>query len=120
MRRHIWPISSFRTRTVVRGGSINKCFLTVIKPHQADIGRDANATYGPPYFDLDVALARKFKLTERLNLQFRAQSINFTNTPHFRDPNGDFNSSSFGGSTGWQTPAATAEWTLDNSFSPPS
>ena len=52
--------------------------------------------HGPPYFDLDVALARTFKLTERFNLQFRAQSINFTNTPHFSNPNGDFNSSSFG------------------------
>ena len=52
--------------------------------------------HGPPYFDLDVALARNFKLTERFNLQFRAQSINFTNTPHFGNPNGDFNSSSFG------------------------
>jgi hypothetical protein len=52
--------------------------------------------HGPPYFDLDFALARNFKLTERFNLQFRAQSINFTNTPHFSNPNGDLNSSSFG------------------------
>jgi carboxypeptidase family protein len=52
--------------------------------------------HGPPYFDLDFALARNFKLTERFNLQFRAQSINFTNTPHFGNPNGDFNSSNFG------------------------
>ncbi|HET9177235.1 MAG TPA: TonB-dependent receptor [Terriglobia bacterium] len=52
--------------------------------------------HGPPLFDLDVALARNFKLTERFNLQFRAQSINFTNTPHFGNPTGDFNSSNFG------------------------
>lgn len=52
--------------------------------------------HGPPYFDLDAGLARNFKLTERFNLQFRAQAINFTNTPHFSNPNGDFNSSSFG------------------------
>jgi Carboxypeptidase regulatory-like domain/TonB dependent receptor-like, beta-barrel len=52
--------------------------------------------HGPPYFDLDFALARNFKLTERFNLQFRAQSINFTNTPHFSNPTGDFNSSNFG------------------------
>ena len=52
--------------------------------------------HGPPLFDLDVALARNFKLTERFNLQVRAQSINFTNTPHFGNPTGDFNSSNFG------------------------
>jgi len=52
--------------------------------------------HGPPYFDLDAALARNFRLTERFNLQFRAQAINFTNTPHFGNPQGDFNSSSFG------------------------
>lgn len=52
--------------------------------------------YGPPMFDLDLALARNFKLSERFNLQVRAQAINFTNTPHFGNPTGDFNSSSFG------------------------
>ena len=52
--------------------------------------------HGPPMFELDMALARNFKLSERFNLQFRAQGINFTNTPHFSNPNGDFNSSSFG------------------------
>ncbi|TAM82748.1 MAG: hypothetical protein EPN47_08840 [Acidobacteria bacterium] len=52
--------------------------------------------HGPPYFDLDFALARNFKLSERFDLQFRAQSINFTNTPHFGNPTGDFNSSNFG------------------------
>ena len=52
--------------------------------------------HGPPYFELDAALARNFKLSERFNLQFRVQGINFTNTPHFSNPNGDLNSSSFG------------------------
>ena len=52
--------------------------------------------HGPPYFELDAALARNFKVSERFNLQFRVQGINFTNTPHFSNPNGDLNSSSFG------------------------
>ena len=52
--------------------------------------------HGPGLFNVDLALARNFKMTERFNLQFRAQAINFTNTPHFSNPNGDLNSSSFG------------------------
>ena len=52
--------------------------------------------HGPGLFNADLALARNFKLTERFALQFRCQSINFTNSPHFSNPNGDLNSSSFG------------------------
>jgi Carboxypeptidase regulatory-like domain/TonB dependent receptor-like, beta-barrel len=52
--------------------------------------------HGPKLFNLDLALARNFRLSERFNLQFRAQAINFTNTAHFSNPNGDINSSSFG------------------------
>jgi hypothetical protein len=52
--------------------------------------------HGPKLFNMDLALARDFRLTERFRLQFRAQAINFTNTPHFSNPNGDLNSSSFG------------------------
>ncbi|HKX00196.1 MAG TPA: TonB-dependent receptor [Bryobacteraceae bacterium] len=52
--------------------------------------------HGPGMFNCNLALARSFVLTERFNLQFRAQAINFTNTPHFSNPNGDLNSSSFG------------------------
>ncbi|MGH9351938.1 MAG: hypothetical protein ACRD2G_07245, partial [Terriglobia bacterium] len=52
--------------------------------------------HGPSLYEADLALARDFRLSERFNLQFRAQAINFTNTPHFSNPNGDLNSSSFG------------------------
>ncbi len=52
--------------------------------------------HGPGLFNVDLALARTFRISERFNFQFRAQAINFTNTPHFSNPNGDINSSSFG------------------------
>jgi hypothetical protein len=35
---------------------------------------------------VDVGLFRNFSMTERLELQFRAESFNFTNTPHFQNP----------------------------------
>jgi hypothetical protein len=52
--------------------------------------------HGPGLFDVDLALARNFRLSERFNLQFRTQAINLTNTAHFSNPQGDFNNSSFG------------------------
>ncbi|HZT70601.1 MAG TPA: TonB-dependent receptor [Terriglobia bacterium] len=42
--------------------------------------------HGPHLFNLDAALTRKFRLSERFQLQFRAQALNFTNTPHFNNP----------------------------------
>jgi hypothetical protein len=48
-------------------------------------GRDAFR--GPGYFNMNLSLARQFKLTERIGLQFRADAIHFTNTPHFNNPN---------------------------------
>ena len=35
-------------------------------------------------------------MTEKLNMQFRAESFNISNTPHFANPNGNANSSNFG------------------------
>ena len=52
--------------------------------------------HGPGMFNVNLSLARNFRMTERFNLQFRAQAINFTNTAHFSNPNGDINSSAFG------------------------
>ena len=39
-----------------------------------------------PYFvNLDLSLVRVFHLTERMTMDFRVDSFNFTNTPHFID-----------------------------------
>ncbi|PYT80687.1 MAG: hypothetical protein DMG40_12060 [Acidobacteria bacterium] len=65
-----------------------------------DLNRFGTSPYyplhGPPMFNVDLGLGRNFKLTERFNLQLRAQTFNFTNTPHFANPEGDLNRSNFG------------------------
>lgn len=45
-----------------------------------------NTLLGPGIVNLDMGLFRQFRITERVNLQFRAEAFNFTNTPHFSDP----------------------------------
>jgi hypothetical protein len=59
-----------------------------------NVGR--NTMRGPGVVNLDLSMFRTFKLTEHLNMQFRAESFNLSNTPHFANPNGNANSSSFG------------------------
>jgi hypothetical protein len=58
------------------------------------VGR--NTLRGPGVVHTDLSLFRTFKLTERFDLQFRAEAFNLSNTPHFTNPNGSVNSSNFG------------------------
>ena len=51
---------------------------------------------GPGVVNLDLSLFRTFRITERFNLQFRAEAFNLSNTPHFANPEEDINSSNFG------------------------
>ena len=41
---------------------------------------------GPGTANLDLGLFRNFRISERMQLQFRAEVFNFTNTPHFANP----------------------------------
>ena len=41
---------------------------------------------GPGSFQLDASVFRNFQVTEKLKLQFRAESFSLTNTPRFNNP----------------------------------
>ena len=58
------------------------------------VGR--NVLTGPGLVNLDFSLFRRFRLTERFVLEFRMESFNFTNTPHFNNPNMTFGTAGFG------------------------
>jgi len=68
-----------------------------------NVGR--NTMRGPGVVNTDLSLFRTFQVTEKLNLQFRAESFNLSNTPHFANPNGNANSSAFGRITATQSGA---------------
>jgi hypothetical protein len=51
-----------------------------------------NSLRGPGAFSSDLGLFRQFTMSERVNLQFRAEAFNWTNTPKFNNPSGGINS----------------------------
>jgi len=55
-----------------------------------------NLLHGPKLFEVDASVFRKFRVTERVNMEFRAESFNLTNTPHFDRPDANFSDAAFG------------------------
>lgn len=51
-----------------------------------------NSLRGPGVRNPDFSIYRTFRITERWSAQFRAEALNFTNTPHFSNPNGNASS----------------------------
>jgi hypothetical protein len=51
---------------------------------QGSLGR--NSVRGFPLTQVDLAVRRQFKFSERVNLQFRAEAFNILNHPNFGDP----------------------------------
>ena len=89
------------------GRSINQWFNTAVFDRTA--ARQPNTSYQYRYFPLSIAAARspganafdfsitkKTAITEQVNLQFRGEFYNFTNTPNFGAPNTTATSSAFG------------------------
>ncbi|HEY3135929.1 MAG TPA: TonB-dependent receptor [Blastocatellia bacterium] len=56
-----------------------------------------NILRGPRYSNWNFGLFRRFQVNERIDIQFRGEAFNFTNTPHFGNPgNSVTTASSFG------------------------
>jgi hypothetical protein len=51
-----------------------------------------NVLRGPGYANWDFSVFRRFQVTERWRLEFRAEAFNFTNTPHFNNPGSNVSS----------------------------
>ena len=64
-------------------------FARVTQPRFGTAG--FNSLRGPGAFNSDLGLFRRFTMTERVNLEFRAEAFNWTNTPKFNNPSGGIN-----------------------------
>jgi len=51
---------------------------------------------GPRYFNLDAAMFKRFPVSERIGLEFRAEAFSVTNTPQFDQPNANTSDANFG------------------------
>jgi hypothetical protein len=63
------------------GWRINRAAFTIPVGRQGTLGR--NALHNFPMWQLDLALRRQFKLSERMKLQVRAEVFNIFNHPNF-------------------------------------
>lgn len=73
-------------------------FSGVTDPRFGTLG--FNVLRGPGIVNWDFGIFRSFQLTESWRMEFRAESFNFSNTPHFANPQGSFTSAQFGEVTG--------------------
>jgi hypothetical protein len=51
---------------------------------------------GPGATNLDMSVFRDVQVRERYTIQFRAEALNLSNTPHFTNPDGSVTSPTFG------------------------
>ena len=55
-----------------------------------------NILRGPDFRNLDLSIFRRFNISERMKLELRGEAFNFSNTPKFGNPDGNFTSPTFG------------------------
>jgi hypothetical protein len=84
------------------GSTVSKFFDTAAFTNAAQfvIGNSSrNPVRGPGLQNADLMIGKTFRLTERANLEFRAEAFNVSNTPPLNDPNGNFGNAAFGSIT---------------------
>jgi hypothetical protein len=70
-------------------------WVPVTEVRFGNTARNPGGIAGPGWMNLDLGLFRRFPVGDKVNLEFRAEAFNLTNTPHFNNPNGNVNSSGF-------------------------
>ncbi|MGI4852956.1 MAG: carboxypeptidase regulatory-like domain-containing protein [Janthinobacterium lividum] len=71
-----------------------------------------NPVRGPAYRSGDVSFIKNTNLSEKTNLEFRAELFNVTNTPGFAQPSGAYGTTAFGSITSTVTDPRVAQFAL--------
>ena len=83
---------------VAGGRRINRAAFSIpATQRQGSLGR--NSLRGFSFSQVDLAVRRRFKLTEKVDLQLRTEFFNIFNHPNFADPVNNLQSGTFGQST---------------------
>jgi hypothetical protein len=77
-----WPNSSYNINAFAVPAGYDGSWGTTF----GTVGR--NALRGPAFFQWDFSAMKNFPVTERVNLQFRADLFNILNHPNFANPDG--------------------------------
>lgn len=84
----VGPPTTFGTQNAPDGGYQWFDPSAYAQPGLGDFGTCGNGTqYGPGLRDLDLSVQKSFRFTEKTRLEFRAEFLNFTNTPILGAPN---------------------------------
>ncbi len=81
---------------------------------RGNLGRNTFRRAG--FQNLNASLGRTFQLAGERTLTFRAESVNFTNSPQFAEPNADLSSPAFGKITNTLNDGRTFQFTLQARF----
>ncbi|MBL8217555.1 MAG: TonB-dependent receptor [Bryobacterales bacterium] len=85
-----------------------------IGAERGNLGRNTFRRAG--FQNMNASLGRTFQLAGERTLTFRAESVNFTNSPQFAEPNADLSSPAFGKITNTLNDGRTFQFTLQARF----
>src|SRR5262249_29923111 len=74
---------------------LDSAAFRVQAPHTAG-NASRNVAIGPGFFNLDLNLVKRMKVTERVSAEVRADVFNILNHTNYRNPNASFTSTNFG------------------------
>jgi Carboxypeptidase regulatory-like domain/TonB dependent receptor-like, beta-barrel len=79
------------------GASSDPSKVVFLNPQAGAVGSlGLSSIFGPRYLNFDLSALKRTRLTERLELEFRAEVFNVFNTVNFDNPETNINSANFG------------------------
>jgi len=83
------------------GSTADTSKVIFLNPQAGTIGSQGLSTiYGPQYFNVDFSTLKRTRITENVNLEWRAEIFNLFNNVNFDNPVTSINSPNFGRITG--------------------